>query len=94
MADQMTRPSNSGSTSVPKTATLVAMPAAIQARTKPSGSRMRMRRKVASSATLPHPAIIASSAIRSRIRSLSLSLFNCPQAARISRPRGVRIGEA
>jgi len=41
-----------------------------------------------------YPAIIASSAIRSRILSRSLSLFSWPQAARMSRPRGVRIGEA
>ncbi len=40
------------------------------------------------------PAIIASSAIRSRMRRRSLSLFSWPQAARMSRPRGVRIGEA
>ena len=38
-----------------------------------------------------HP---ASSASRSVFFSRSVSLFNWPQAARISRPRGVRIGEA
>lgn len=27
-------------------------------------------------------------------RSFTLSDFNCPQAAKMSRPRGVRIGEA
>ena len=41
-----------------------------------------------------YPAIMASRAMRSRIFSRSLSLFSCPQAARMSRPRGVRIGEA
>lgn len=35
-----------------------------------------------------------SSAIRSLARCLTLSLFSCPQAAMMSRPRGVRIGEA
>ena len=43
----------------------------------------------------PCPAIImASSAKRSTLRIRSDSDFNWPQAARMSRPRGVRIGEA
>ena len=37
---------------------------------------------------------MARSASRSRADSFSLALFNCPQAARMSRPRGVRTGEA
>ena len=36
---------------------------------------------------------IARSACRSRAESFSVSDFSCPQAARISRPRGVRTGE-
>jgi len=42
----------------------------------------------------PSDPIIAASARRSRARSRSLSDFNWPQAARMSRPRGDRIGEA
>ena len=37
---------------------------------------------------------MARSARRSRADSFSLALFSWPQAARISRPRGVRTGEA
>jgi hypothetical protein len=40
------------------------------------------------------PAIMASRAMRSRIFMRSDSLLSWPQAARMSRPRGVRIGEA
>lgn len=36
----------------------------------------------------------ASRRLRSAARSFTLSDFNCPQAAKMSRPRGVRIGEA
>ena len=36
----------------------------------------------------------ASRARRALARSLTLSERNCPQAAKMSRPRGVRIGEA
>ena len=36
----------------------------------------------------------ASAANRARARSFSVSLFNWPQAARMSRPRGVRTGLA
>jgi len=36
----------------------------------------------------------SASIIRARARSFSVSLFNCPQAARMSRPRGVRTGLA
>ena len=36
----------------------------------------------------------ASSMRRARARSFSVSLFNWPQAARMSRPRGVRTGLA
>ena len=37
---------------------------------------------------------MARSAIRSRADSFSLALLSWPQAARMSRPRGVRTGEA
>lgn len=37
---------------------------------------------------------IARSAMRSRAESFSVTLLSWPQAARISRPRGVRTGEA
>ena len=44
---------------------------------------------------MPYSVIaMARSASRSRAESFSLALFNCPQAARMSRPRGVRTGEA
>jgi hypothetical protein len=36
---------------------------------------------------------MARSASRSRADNFSVSDFNCPQAARMSRPRGVRTGE-
>src|SRR6185295_854596 len=36
---------------------------------------------------------IARSAMRSRAESFSVALFSCPQAARMSRPRGVRTGD-
>jgi hypothetical protein len=43
----------------------------------------------------PHQSVIAiaRSAWRSRAESFSVSDFNWPQAARMSRPRGVRTGE-
>lgn len=42
-----------------------------------------------------HPALAAAiAAIRSFFRSRSLADFSWPQAARMSRPRGVRTGEA
>lgn len=51
--------------------------------------------KLSSFYASPWPEIImASSATRSVLRKRSDSDFNCPQAAKISRPRGVRIGEA
>src|SRR5262245_3851398 len=37
---------------------------------------------------------MARRASRSRADSFSVALLSCPQAARISRPRGVRTGEA
>ena len=37
---------------------------------------------------------IARNAMRSRTDNFSVSLLSCPQAARMSRPRGVRTGEA
>ena len=42
----------------------------------------------------PHGYSATSSARRALARSFSLSDFSCPQAARMSRPRGVRMGEA
>src|SRR5207302_9767713 len=40
------------------------------------------------------PQIYPSPIILALARTFSVSLFNCPQAARISRPRGVRTGLA
>ena len=37
---------------------------------------------------------VYSAASLARARSFSVSLFSCPQAARMSRPRGVRTGLA
>ena len=37
---------------------------------------------------------MARSAMRSRAESFSVALLSWPQAARMSRPRGVRTGEA
>ncbi len=50
----------------------------------------------ASARRRPQSSVIAMarSASRSRAESFSLALFNCPQAARMSRPRGVRTGDA
>ena len=42
----------------------------------------------------PVPIFYSSSASRARARSFSVSLFSWPQAARMSRPRGVRTGLA
>ena len=63
------------------------------AATNPSGTRMSRssRRKIPSSF---HSVIaMARSAMRSRAESFSVALLSWPQAARMSRPRGVRTGE-
>lgn len=47
-----------------------------------------------SSSSSSTPAMAAIDSLRRALaRTFSLSLFSCPQAARMSRPRGVRIGE-
>lgn len=52
-------------------------------------SRTKMYAQYCKSSNPPHPIAALTLA-----RSFSVSLFNCPQAARMSRPRGVRTGLA
>ena len=63
----------------------------------PTGSGLRDRRNRARVALQPGifcNSAERSSAKRAEARSLTLSLFSWPQAAMMSRPRGVRTGEA
>ena len=76
--------------SAPSSAMAAAMPPAIVA--KNSANRMTMMRP--RSATGQSVIAIARSAMRSRAESFSVALLSWPQAARMSRPRGVRTGEA
>ena len=66
------------------------MPAAMLAR----NTANTIAKRWPMNATVQSVIAMARSAMRSRAESFSLALLSWPQAARMSRPRGVRTGEA